>query len=104
VNSHTIPAPKRNAPVCSNMDSEDTTLQRLENLFCANERHGVLLETVDDDLQHLMAMDDGESRDRALEKVWLLFWASRDLRDALHRELGDLIDAFYVERREGSAA
>lgn len=104
MNSHITPAPEGQPPACSNMDSEGTPLQRLEQLFCANERHGVLLEAVDDDMQHLMAMDDGERRDRALERVWLLFWASRDLRDRLHRELGDLIEAFYVERREGAAA
>lgn len=75
---HSITAPKGKASACSNMASEGTPLQRLEQLFCANERHGVLLEAVDDDLQRLMAMDDGERRDRALEQVWLLFWASRD--------------------------
>ncbi len=104
MNSHITPAPEGQPPACSNMDSEGTPLQRLEQLFCTNERHGVLLGAIDDNLHDLMAMDDGESRNREIERCWLLFWAARDLRDRLHRELGDVLDAFYAERRKGAAA
>lgn len=93
-----------NARAVPNEDSEQTLLERLENHYSANERHGVLLEAIDDNLMFLMGMEDGESRNRELEKCWLLFWAARDLRDRLHRELGGIVDGFCAERREGAAA
>lgn len=78
-------------------------LARLEDLLTAHERQGVLLETIDDKLEHAMAMDAGELRDSELQNCWLLLWTAREIHDRHFREIGDVVEALYQARRLAAA-
>lgn len=64
-------------------------LARFEDTLCANERQGVLLETIDEKFQWALdSMQPGEARDDELRQCWLLLWTAREIHDRLHKDLG----------------
>jgi hypothetical protein len=80
-------------------EASKSPLCRFEELFAANERQGILLETIDENLHHALNMGPGEIRDKELEQSWMLFWTAREIHARLHREMGDLVQAFFAERQ-----
>lgn len=80
-------------------------LDAFEQTLCANERQGVLLEMIDEQLRHALDKPQSPERDEHLEKCWSLLWLARDNAIRLHCELSEACEAMYAARRgEGGAA
>lgn len=93
------PAPLALAEAASN-----TPLERLEQLLAAHERQGVLLETIEDKLEIAIGMAPGDQRDAELQNCWMLLLTGHEIHDRHFREMGDIVAAFFAERRERRAA
>lgn len=77
----------------------------LENALCANERQGVLLETIDDKLESILhEMQPGEARDREIHNVWLLLWTARENHECLQNKMSAACQGLLDAKRRGRAA
>ena len=83
--------------------ASNTPLNRLEQLLAAHERQGVLLETIDDKLEHAIGMVPGEQRDAELQNCWMLLLTGHEIHDRHFREMDDIVAAIFAERRERRA-
>lgn len=80
-------------------------LYALEQTLCANERHGILIEMIDEQLRYALDKPQSPEREEQLEKCWALLWLARDNGIRLHCELSEACEAMYAARRaEGGAA
>lgn len=77
----------------------------LEAALCANERQGVLLETIDDKLESILhEMQPGEARDREIYNVWLLLWTGREIHEQLQRKMSAACEALLAGKPGRRAA
>lgn len=80
-------------------------LDDFEQTLCANERHGILIEMIDERLRYVLDKPHSPEREEQLEKCWALLWVARDNGTRLHCELSEACERMYAERRgEGGAA
>lgn len=80
-------------------------LDALEQTLLATERHGILMETIDDQLRAAIDLAPSPQREEQLEKCWALLWLARDNGTRLHCELSEACERLFAERRgEGGAA
>ncbi|MBN8844305.1 MAG: hypothetical protein J0H88_13770 [Sphingomonadales bacterium] len=74
-------------------------LDQLEQTLCANERQGVLIETIDEKLHYALdSMPAGKRRDDEIRTCWLLLWTAREAHDRLHKQFGDAHEGILAER------
>ncbi|QUM70856.1 hypothetical protein [Sphingopyxis granuli] len=106
--THTTSAPEGKSPAPTAFTALTATptspLDRLELLFAANERQGVLLETIDEKIQLALGMEAGEIRDKEFEQCWLLLWTAREIHGRLHCEIGSVVNGLFAMRKKGGAA
>lgn len=93
-----------NMPITS-IAASKSPLDSFEQTLIANERHGILIETIDDRLRAAIDLSPSPEREEELEKCWALLWLARDNGIRLHCELSEACERMYAERRgEGGAA
>lgn len=80
-------------------------LDAFEQTLCANERHGILVELIDDKLRYTLDQPHTPQREDELEKCWALLWLARDNGIRLHCELSEACERMFAARRaEGGVA
>lgn len=85
--------------------SSKSPLDAFEQTLCANERHGILIEMIDERLRAALDQSPSPKREEELEKCWALLWLARDNGIRLHCELSEACERMFAARRaEGGAA